>query len=157
MEKEFQFAAVSSWYEERFGKPLALLPVKEQADENEIAEHQYAIPASSRIVENFQESGQHIIIETGAEAEVTAMGEGLVHFVGNKEGFGKTVIIQHADQSESWYGNLSAVNVKLYEYIGKGTGVGTAAKGADDSKGAFYFAIKKGEDFVDPVQVIQFE
>ncbi|HEY4554427.1 MAG TPA: M23 family peptidase, partial [Bacillaceae bacterium] len=30
MGQEFQFAAVSEWYEDQFGKPLALLPAKVQ-------------------------------------------------------------------------------------------------------------------------------
>lgn len=160
MEQEFQFAAVSDWYEDQFGKPLALLPAKntDEGSENEVASgSQYALPASGKILEDFGDNGQRIMIEIGKGAGVEAMNEGLVHFVGMKEGFGKTVIVQHGDKSETWYGNLDKIDVNLYEYISKGAKVGTAMDSEDGLKGSFYFAIKKGDDFVDPVQVIKFE
>ncbi|MCM3587674.1 M23 family metallopeptidase [Mesobacillus maritimus] len=160
LESEFQFAAVSDWYQDQFGKPLALLPVNEQQKE-EVPEStnntHYALPASGKILEDFGDNGQKITIETGKDAPVEAMSEGLVRFVGTKEGFGKTVIIQHADKSESWYGNLADFDVNVYEYISKGASVGTASAANDDEKGSFYFAIKKGDDFVDPIGVIKFE
>lgn len=160
MEQEFQFAAVSDWYQEQFGKPLALLPAKDSGEEDKQEineENEYALPASGRILEDFGDNGQRITIETGKGAGVEAMNEGLVHFVGMKDGFGKTVIVQHADKSETWYGNLDGIDVNLYEYISKGTKVGTAMDSTDGTKGSFYFAIKKGDDFIDPVQVIKFE
>jgi stage IV sporulation protein FA len=160
MDQEFQFAAVSDWYENQFGKPLALLPAKNAGEEkeNEVAsDNEYALPASGKILEDFGDNGQRIMIETGKGAGVEAMDEGLVHFVGMKDGFGKTVIVQHADKSETWYGNLDKIDVNLYEYISKGAKVGTAMDSDDGLKGSFYFAIKKGDDFIDPVQVIKFE
>ncbi|HAQ08592.1 MAG TPA: peptidase M23 [Bacillus bacterium] len=160
MVQEFQFAAVSDWYENQFGKPLALLPVKNkgEGDSEAVDRHnQYALPASGRILEDFGDNGQRIMIETGKGAGVEAMNEGLVHFVGIKDGFGKTVIVQHADKSETWYGNLDGIEVTLYEYISKGSKVGTAMDSEDGAKGSFYFAIKKGDDFINPVQVIKFE
>jgi stage IV sporulation protein FA len=159
METEFQFAAVSDWYEKQFGKPLALLPVKteEPAQENTNNGTQYALPASGRILEDFGDNGQKITIETGKDALVEAMNEGLVTFVGTKDGFGKTIIIQHGDKSETWYGNLSDFEVNVYEYIDAGAKVGKATAVPDGEKGTFYFAIKKGDDFVDPIGVIKFE
>lgn len=159
MEKDFQFAAVSSWYEDQFGKPLALLPFskdKEVGNESTPGQ-QYALPASGRILEEFGSNGQRITIETNKDAAVEAMNEGFVLYTGDKEGFGKTVVIQHADKSETWYGNLDSIEVSLYQFIEKGTSVGIASDGADETKGAFYFAIKKGDDFIDPIKVIQFD
>ncbi|GLB58363.1 M23 family metallopeptidase [Cytobacillus sp. NCCP-133] len=159
MEKDFQFAAVSGWYEEQFGKPLALLPFSDEKKESQnLSENSdYALPASAKILEDFNDNGQRITIETEKESAVEAMSEGLVRFAGKKDGFGNTVIIQHGDKSESWYGNLADINVNLYQYIDKGTGIGTAGKTEDEEKGSFYFAIKKGDDFIDPIQVMPFE
>lgn len=161
MEKDFQFVAVSNWYEEKFGKPLALLPFKEQnndeAKKSTAANTEYALPASAKILEEFSVNGQRITIETGKDAAVKAMSEGLVSFAGKKDGFGKTVIIKHADNSESWYGNLKDISVEFMEYIESGTEVGLPAASEDGSKGSFYFAIKQGDDFIDPIQVIPFD
>ncbi len=157
MNEDFQFATVSNWYEQKFGKPLAFLPTSTNKKENrsESNDEPYALPASGRILENFSKNGQRITIETGKGATVDAMNEGFVSFIGEKDGFGKTVIIQHSDNSESWYGNLADINVHLYAYIDKGVKVGNVTN--DGSKGSFYFAIKKGDNFIDPIQVIQFE
>jgi stage IV sporulation protein FA len=160
METEFQFATVSNWYEDKFGKPLALLPfTPNKQTTNVSSKPQYAVPASGRILENFQKNGQGIMIETSKGTKVEAMNGGIVQFAGVKEGLGKTVIIQHSDQTESWYGNLESINVSLYKYIDKGQEVGTVSASTDKakSKGEFYFAIKKGDHFIDPIQVIQFE
>jgi stage IV sporulation protein FA len=159
MSEDFQFAAVSEWYEETFGKQLALLPSSdkevEEESENVSTEVQYALPASGKISEEFDDNGQRITIEVGQDAPVEAMNGGLVLFVGEKDGFGKTVVIQHSDKSETWYGNLNDVNVSLYEYIKKGTQIGKAIASEDGTKSSFYLAIKQGDDFIDPIQVMQ--
>jgi stage IV sporulation protein FA len=155
MEQEFQFAAVSNWYEKQFGKPLALLPKEKQHKSNEGVH--YAVPAFGRVLESFEANGQGVMVETGKEAAVEAMNEGIVVFAGTKDKFGKTVIIQHADGTESWYGNLGTISVKLYDFVEMGKAVGKAMNNADDTKGVFYFAIKKGDQFIDPIQVISFE
>ena len=49
---------------------------------------------------------------------------GLVVFTGEKEGYGNIVIIQQIDGVDMWYGNLGNVNVKLYDYVEKGTLLG---------------------------------
>lgn len=156
MEEDFQFAAVSEWYENTFGKQLALLPSTDSSKEMESTkEIHYALPASGKILEEFGENGQRITIEIGKDAAVEAMNGGFVRFIGQREGFGNTVVIQHADKSESWYGNLSKIDVSLYEYVEKGTQVGKATAAENGANGSFYFAIKEGEKFVDPIQVIQ--
>ncbi|WP_077214120.1 M23 family metallopeptidase [Bacillus dakarensis] len=160
MEQDFQFAAVSEWYEDQFGKPLALLPLETESKKEEVSapgEPGYALPAAARILEEFDANGKRITIETEKGAPVSAMNEGMVRYVGVEEGFGKTVIIQHADKTETWYGNLETINVSLYEFIEKGSDVGVASNAEDGTKGQFYFALKKGDDFIDPIQVIQFE
>ncbi|MDR7001491.1 stage IV sporulation protein FA [Neobacillus niacini] len=161
MDKEFEFAVVSQWYEEKFGKPLALLPFneskKEKQTETETAEKPFDMPATGKVLENFQKNGQGIMIETANGASVQAMNGGNVTFASVKEGLGKTVIIQHSDGTETWYGNLADIKVKLYDYVEKRKVVGTVSSSEENSKGKYYFAIKKGDDFIDPVKVIRFD
>lgn len=160
MDQDFKFAVVSQWYEDKFGKPLALLPFSEddKTDKKEVVQSEFSVPAMGKILENFEKNGQGIMIETGKGAPVQSINGGVVTFAGVKEGIGKTVIIQHSDESETWYGNLEDIKVNLYEYVDKRTVVGTvSASAGDDSKGKYYFAIKKGDEFIDPIQVIRFE
>ncbi|MBV7505978.1 M23 family metallopeptidase [Bacillus sp. sid0103] len=161
MDKDFKFATVSNWYESKFGKPLALLPFsdKDEVGKKEVAETEFSVPAMGKILENFEKNGQGIMIETGKGAPVQTINDGFVMFAGVKDGLGKTVIIQHADKTETWYGNLDEIKVKLYEYVEKRTVVGTVSDSTSDdkSKGKYYFAIKKDDAFIDPIQVIRFE
>ena len=162
MEQDFKFATVSKWYEDQFGKPLALLPFSEEGKEDgkNVVEKDQDIPVfSGKVLENFEKNGQGIMIETTKGATVEAMKEGNVMFAGVKEDTGKTVIIQHADQTQSTYGNLDDIKVSLYEFIETETVVGTASESTseDKTKGRYYFSIKKGDDFIDPIQVIRFE
>ncbi len=49
--------------------------------------------------------------------------DGIVTFIGQKEGYNKTVIVESEDV-EIWYGNLDNVSVSLYDYVSKGTFLG---------------------------------
>lgn len=159
MEKEFQFAMVADWYESQFGKPLALLPLKgvENKKPSEGGKMEYALPASGKILTPFTKDGRGILIETGNEASVEAMSGGLIVFAGKKDDIGNAVIVQHPDKTESWYGHLKTIEVKQYEKINTGDKVGTASNNEEGLSGTFYFAFKKDDHFIDPLQVIQFE
>ncbi len=155
MEREFQFAQVADWYESTFGRPLALLP--ERATRNTREEDvQYAVPANGQILEDFSSTSRGIVIQTMRDEEVAAVFEGTVIFAGNKENHGKIVIVQHADGSESWYGQLKEIYVKNYDQVKAGQALGVVKPTGADT-GEFYFAIKKDKQFIDPVQVISFE
>ncbi|MBR6690583.1 MAG: M23 family metallopeptidase [Bacilli bacterium] len=52
---------------------------------------------------------------------------GIVVFIGEKENYGNTVIIQRIDGIDEWYGNIENVNVKLYDYVKKGELLGEAS------------------------------
>lgn len=42
---------------------------------------------------------------------------GIVVFIGEKDDYGNTIIIQGMDGIDYWYGNVENPNVKLYDYI----------------------------------------
>ncbi|WP_243386175.1 M23 family metallopeptidase [Bacillus kexueae] len=154
METEFQFAAVSKWYEEQFGSPIALLEPM-TSDSQKENDPQFAVPASGKVLESFEDNGQGITVET-TKKQVEAMNEGVVVEVSEKEATGLTVIIQHSDGTETWYGHLGEVDVALYDYVKMGESIGQV-KLNESEQGTYYFAIKKGDQFIDPNQVISFE
>ena len=41
---------------------------------------------------------------------------GIVVYIGEKEGYGNTVIIQRVDGVDEWYGGIVNTNLKLYDY-----------------------------------------
>lgn len=158
MDQEFQFASVTTWYEDKFGKPIAFLPEDSAAKGGrEELNNQNGVPVSGKITESFESNGAGIMIETGPGSKVESMNDGVVIFAGSKEELGKTVVIQHSDKSESWYGHLDSVDVKLYETVKKKKEIGKVKTSEDGTKGSFYLAIKKGDAFIDPKKVIPFD
>ncbi|WP_433743419.1 peptidoglycan DD-metalloendopeptidase family protein [Falsibacillus pallidus] len=159
MSSEFQFAAVSDWYQEQFGKPLALFPndPKDTGDQVAGSKPHYAVPAG-KVLESFRANGRGIMLETESEEPVVSLSKGVVIFAGKKDDLGNTVIIQHPDKkTESWYGHLDSISVSEYESVEDGMVVGKPSKRGEGESGEFYLAIKKGDEFVDPLQVISLE
>lgn len=59
---------------------------------------------------------------------VPTLDEGMVVFIGDKENYGKTVIIENLDGVDMWYGNITNTSLKLYDYVEKGGLVGEVNK-----------------------------
>lgn len=154
--KEFQFAALQKWYEDRFGTPIAFLPQLNKKN-NTIDKENYAVPASGKVLQNFKMDGQGVLIQTESNQKVTAIDKGIVLFVGKKDQLGETVIVQHADGSESWYGKLGSANVKEMDRVDNTKVIGTVTNDKEGNFGTYYFALKMGEHFIDPKKVITFE
>lgn len=162
---DMNFTMVSQWYEKTFGHPLAFLPTNEHkshvfsGNKDNISSKDFAVPVSGNrtVTEHFSAKNKGITVEAAMNAEVKAIDSGLVIFVGNKTSIGKTVVIQHKDGKESWYGNLENVDVKQYDNVKKDQKLGTVTDEHGKEKGTFYFAIKNGKTFVDPIQVISFD
>jgi stage IV sporulation protein FA len=157
-ENEFQFTQVSTWYEEQFGKPLVLFPSNEKKvnDNDKNLKAAYALPAT--VTQSFEDNGKGVMLETGSDSDVIAINAGMVIFIGEKENFGKTIIIQHSDTSETWYGKLDSINksVKLYDVVERGAVIGKVTE-IEENTGQFYFAVKKGGSFIDPLKVVNFD
>ncbi|QKY69577.1 M23 family metallopeptidase [Lentibacillus sp. CBA3610] len=145
--EEFPFARVNQWYQDTFGAPMAL-----SSDSGEDGQA-LAFPVNGTVSETFQANGTGIMLAPEEESDVSALQGGVVTFAGNDTETGKTVIVQHPDNSETVYGNLSSVDVHLYQFIDSGQKLGVFTP--DDENKNVYFAIEQDNDYVDPVQVIQ--
>lgn len=158
-EQEMQFALITDWYEDAFGKPLAFLPSDLQKEVSDVEQvtAEYTIPTTGTVIETFASNGEGIKIETESNTKAGAIQGGTVLFTGKKESIGNTVVIQHKDGSESWYGHLQTIDVKVYDSIDKGASVGTVSQSSETGTSVLFFAIKKDGEFVDPDQVISFE
>ncbi|OIJ10557.1 peptidase M23 [Anaerobacillus alkalilacustris] len=158
-EEEFQFTVVADWYENQFGKPLALLPTTTNIALNDFESEElhvaYAVPAVGRVAQEFEQDGKGVIVETTSTSNVEAVKSGMVRFVAEEETLGKTIIIAHYDGGESWYGMLDHVEVNLYDHVEPGSKIGTVS--LKDNNGFYYFALKEGETFINPIDVISFD
>lgn len=55
---------------------------------------------------------------------VPVLDEGMVVFIGEKEKYGNTIIIENLDGIDYWYGNINNTSLKLYDYVEKGSLLG---------------------------------
>ena len=68
---------------------------------------------------------------------IPVLEEGLVIFIGEKEGYGNTVIIGQSNGIDVWYSNVLNPAVSLYDYVKKGSLVGNC------NDNYFYLVFKK--------------
>lgn len=69
--------------------------------------------------------------------------EGMVIFIGEKENYGNVIIIEGINGINIWYGNMEKSTVKLYDYVEKGSYLGTS------KDNTLYIAYQKDGTFLD--------
>lgn len=111
-ENNISFASINKIYQKYFG---SILPQNKNTQKvfEEKLEYNEA---------NIYEDG--VALTTKNNYLVPILESGIVIFVGEKDNYGKTIIIQGEDKKNIWYGNLSNTNVGLYDYVTKGEFLG---------------------------------
>ena len=115
-ESNFSFATINQWYQNKFGSPIPFKDFFEK--ETEPVFHETL---------SYQEESKYldgVSLTVSEHYLVPTLESGLVVFIGEKEGYGKTVIVQQMNGVDCWYGNLEEANVKLYDYVEKGSLLG---------------------------------
>ena len=79
---------------------------------------------------------------------VKAIDSGIVVFIGNKNKYGKTVIVQQVNGVDVFYGNVNS-SVNMYDYVEKGSLIGEVI----DTN--LYLAFQKEGNFVDYKEYIK--
>ena len=133
-EKNFSFAYIKEVYQKYFGSTL---PIDKLLGEN--TETVFSENFTYKTKETYLE-GNKFIVEN--QYLVPVLESGMVVFIGEKEGYGNTIIIQQVDGVDIWYSNITS-NVKLYDYIEKGDVLGEA------SGNYIYMVIKKDGNTLD--------
>lgn len=114
-DSNISFATINNWYQSKFGSPL---PFSNLFNDT--------VPVFNESLK-YTESSKYkdgVSLMVGYDYLVPSLDNGIVIFIGEKEGYGKTVIIQQEDGTDVWYSNLKEVSVKLYDYIKKGSLIG---------------------------------
>lgn len=115
-DKSLSFNKISNVYNKYFGK---VIPI-------EIDKGTTKMVFNDKIdytnIENY-ENGFRLTLNNKL---VTSLYDGIVVFIGEKPGYGNTVIVQGSDGVDIWYGNVENISVKLYDYINKSNTIGEA-------------------------------
>lgn len=155
MERDFNFQGAQDWYEARFGSVPAIIPTfnkrSEPVTQNSLRSNKVMLPVQGQVVERYSEDHPYVTLNGSDGGQVKAGAEGLVSFVGEKEGWGNCVILQHTGGMETWYGPLSSVQVELSDWVQVEDLLGQIT----DLNGTVQFGVKQGGSFVDPFDVIK--
>ena len=110
-EKNFSFAKVNELYRQYFGD---LLPFDKIVLEDEPVFNERIVYSDMNLYKN------GAVLSVVDKYLVPVMETGIVVFIGEKDDYGKTVIIQQANGIDVWYGNVNIGDIKLYDYVKKG-------------------------------------
>lgn len=136
-EENFSFAKINTLYEKYFGSTLPFKELFSFLDKNEQVFNETL---------TYKESSEYldgVKIVVGNDYLIPAIETGLVVFVGEKENYGNTIVIEQQDGTTVWYSNLKSISVKLYDYVKKGSYIG---ENKDDY---MYLVFKKEGNIVD--------
>ena len=109
----FNFSYVNDLYKKYFGSPI---PFSEVISE--------AVFDEKIVYDGYNEYLDGVSLNVASDYMVPIIHNGLVVFIGEKEGYGNTVIVKDSDGVDIWYSNLSSVGVKMYEYVSSGSFIG---------------------------------
>ncbi|WP_284139721.1 MULTISPECIES: M23 family metallopeptidase [unclassified Virgibacillus] len=148
--EEFPFAKVNQWYRTTFGSPMGISPQQQLVNSGD---NPLASQVSGNVKETFQVNGKGIRIAPEKSTNISSLRDGIVIFAGQDRKTNKTVIVQHADDSKSIYGNLSSIDVHLYQSVVANQRIGNFKPTVGND--SVYIAIEKDKQYIDPIQVIK--
>ena len=123
-EDHISFAFLNNLYQKYFGNPIPSL----KEDTKAVFDEKISYINKTKYQDGVE-------LDVSSNYLVPSLNSGMVIFIGEKEGYGNTVVIEQTDGTEVWYSNIST-NLKMYDYIEKGTSVGEA-------NGKLYLVFKK--------------
>jgi len=119
----------------------------------------YAWPLTGTITSYYgwRKSGFHHGLDIAAEigTPVKAAASGKVSFIGTKDIYGKTVIIDHADGKQTLYAHLSKFKVKKGQEVGKGQIIAYVGITGRTTGPHLHFGVMKDDETFDPLQFLR--
>ncbi len=131
----FSFAKINASYQKYFGD---LLPIPDITKEKE--EPVFSEKLTYTSSEAYKDGVKLVV---GSNYLVPILESGIVVFIGEKENYGNTVIIQQVNGIDLWYVGVDNSNVKIYDYVEKGNLLG------ESISNEIYLYYQKGGEFLD--------
>lgn len=121
--KNLSFAKINSLYEKLFGR---IYPIEKIEKNTSVSiEPVFNEKLSYLNKEDYKEG---IKLSVTDNYLVPILESGIVVYMGDKDNYGYTIIIEQVNGIDLWYVGVKNSNVKLYEYVEKGSLLGEADK-----------------------------
>ena len=114
LENSISFIKINDWYQKYFG---SIVPVPNIEDDTYV----FNEDLTYKNIENYLNGS---LVTVNNDYVVPTLESGIVVFIGEKENYNKTVIVQGVDGVDIWYGNIDNTNLNLYDYVKKGDLIG---------------------------------
>lgn len=118
-EKNISFAQINKLFKDKFGKPIPFSDVIEKKETKQVFNEKLQYSDKSKYLDGVK-------LSVSKNYLVPSIQNGIVVFIGEKESYGNTIIIQGTDGIDIWYSNINNTSLKLYDYIEKGKLIGEA-------------------------------
>lgn len=116
----FSFSKIHKWYNDKFG---SIIPIDNYFSKDTVAVFNDSLKYSSKT--SYKDG---VKLDVGKSYLVPLLESGTVVFLGEKEGYGNTIIVQQINGVDVWYSNVTNPSVKLYDYVEKGSLLANADK-----------------------------
>lgn len=110
-EKSFKFTKLKDLYEKYFGKVLSVDKIV--SEDEKVFNEKLSYKKLSKYKDGVK-------LDVSNKYMVPSLESGIVVFIGEKEGYGNTIIIEQVNGVDVYYSNINPSNIKLYDYIEKG-------------------------------------
>ena len=117
-EDNLTFAKINDTYHQFFG---SLFPSVVKNDESVLVNNEVNLNEIEEYMDGYK-------IKTTKNSPINVLTSGIIVYLDEKEGYGKTAIIQGIDGFDIWYGNITDVSFKLYDYVEKGNILGNSSE-----------------------------
>jgi stage IV sporulation protein FA len=148
MNNSFDYEAMNRWYQEHIGHIPTLLPSFERTI-NDYEEIKYTLPVVGEYEKLTINQVGIMDIRTATDDTVISIGRGLVQNVAKLRNNGMTVNVLYSNGIMAIYAGLVSVSVEKNDWLEAGTVIGHTDN--------LYFALKKGNQYVNPRDVIPFD
>ena len=114
-DKNISFSKINNEYEKVFGKiyPTVTDDKKIQSVFNE-----------NFVYKNKEKYKEGVKLTVDNNYLMPVLESGIVVYIGNKDNYGHTIIIQQVNGIDIWYVGIKNANIKLYDYVEKGNLLG---------------------------------
>ena len=106
------FTKVNNWYQKYFGK---IVPIPDVTINNtmEVFNQDLTYQSKEKYLNGY-------ILKVSDNYMVPVLDSGIIVFLGEKESYGNTCIVQGNNGVDIWYSNIDINNLSLYDYVKKG-------------------------------------
>ena len=130
----FKYTKVKEIYQKYFGNILSF--DKLALEDKQVFQEELTYQKSKSYLDGVK-------LQVNDNYMVPALESGIVIFMGEKEGYGNTIVIEQIDGIDVYYSNISSDGIKLYDYVEKGKLLGEA----EDNQ--LYLVFQKDGSFLD--------